>query len=115
MIQKKQTSLPIIAGVLLLVSAGSKLLMLIGVLAAGFFVAMPVHYNNNAGVLLILLVLLPLAAIIAMSIAGGIFSLLRKRWGLVLAGSILAILPFSVIGIAATVLVAISRDEFEGT
>jgi hypothetical protein len=46
-------------------------------------------------------------------IVGGIYALRRKKWGLALAGSIAAIFGPSVMGILATVFIAMSRDEFE--
>ena len=46
-------------------------------------------------------------------IIGGIYALQRKKWGLALAGSIVAIFGSSVLGIVATIFVAMSRDEFE--
>ena len=110
--EKRQTVIPTIAGILMIVSAGLKLLAFLAVLAASFFYAMP-GLRPNISLIAGLLLLLPLIAIIAFSVVGGIFSLQRKRWGLSLTGAIVSILPFSLLGIAATVLVAISKDEFE--
>lgn len=53
------------------------------------------------------------AVLAALALAGGISSLRRKRWGLVLAGAIAAFLPFSFLGLAALVLIVMSRKEFE--
>ena len=50
--------------------------------------------------------------ITAVILVGGIFAINRKQWGWVLAASILAIIAFLPLGIAATVLVAQSKDEF---
>ena len=103
-----------IAGILLLVSAGAKLLGAVGVLAVGLFVPVPSSFAGfPIGWLIVLVFVLLSIAAIAVVIAGGVSSLQRKRWGLALAGSIVAILPFSLLGIAATVLVALSKDEFE--
>ena len=55
-------------------------------------------------------VYLAIAGIFA--IVGGIFSLQRKLWGLALAGSIAAVLPFWVFGITSIVFTAISKEEF---
>jgi hypothetical protein len=44
---------------------------------------------------------------------GGVFALQRKRWGWALAGSIVAIFATTPLGIASTIFVAISREEFE--
>ena len=110
--EKKQTAQPIIAGILMLVSAGFKLLGFFVLLAGSFFYAVPDSFPNISIMLLVFL-LLPLVAIIVLAIAGGISSLQRKRWGLSLTGAIVSILPFSLLGIAATALVAISKNEFE--
>ena len=47
-----------------------------------------------------------------MAIVGGIFAVQRKSWGLALAGSICAILQGGILGIIATIFVALSRKEF---
>jgi hypothetical protein len=61
----------------------------------------------------------PLAIFSILSLVGGIYAVQRKLWGLALAGSIAAIfasipllggLP---VGITATILTALSRNEFE--
>ena len=46
-------------------------------------------------------------------IIGGVYALRRKKWGLALAGSIAAIFGSLVMGILATIFIAMSRDEFE--
>jgi uncharacterized membrane protein len=48
-----------------------------------------------------------------LALVGGIFGVQRKHWGWALAGSIAAILPFLPLGIATTVLTAMSKEEFE--
>ncbi len=57
--------------------------------------------------------MVPLFAWAALALMGGIFALQRKRWGLVLAGAVVALLPFSLLGLAATILVVLSKNEFE--
>jgi hypothetical protein len=47
------------------------------------------------------------------AIVGGICAIRRKIWWLALVGSIAALLPFWVLGIASLILIALSRDEFE--
>ncbi|MBI2869240.1 MAG: hypothetical protein HYX96_05390 [Chloroflexi bacterium] len=107
-----QTAKPVIAGVLLLISAGFKLLGFFALLAASIFVAVPDMFPR-LGFLVVLLVSLPVVFVIAMTVAGGIASLQRRRWTLALTGAIIAILPFSFLGVAATILIALSREEFE--
>ena len=46
-------------------------------------------------------------------IIGGVFALQRRKWGWALAGSIIAILGTLPLGIAATIFVAMAKDEFE--
>ena len=46
-------------------------------------------------------------------IVGGVYALQRRKWGWALAGSIIAIFRSSVLGILATIFVAMARDEFE--
>jgi len=46
-------------------------------------------------------------------IIGGIYALQRKRWGWVLAGSIVAVMATLPFGIISTVLIAIAKEEFE--
>ena len=109
----KRTPLPIIAGILAIVSAGFKLLLLIGALVASIFASAPASSFPISTVALVPIVMVPLLAIAFLALTGGIFALQRKRWSLALAGSIVAILPFSLLGIAATILVVVSKDEFE--
>lgn len=65
----------------------------------------------------------PLLAVLAvpftilgiLAIVGGVFALRRKVWGLALAGSIVSLfsLHFFILGIAAVVFTALSKNEFE--
>lgn len=52
----------------------------------------------------------------AFPVIGGVFALQRRKWGWALAGSIIAmiaILGTFPLGIASTILVVLSKDEFE--
>jgi len=55
-------------------------------------------------------VLLALASVLA--IAGGVFALQKKYWGLALAGAIAGIFTFFPCGVAATIFTAMARPEF---
>jgi hypothetical protein len=47
-------------------------------------------------------------------IMGGIYALQRRKWGWALAGSIIAIFSrLSLLGILATIFVALAKDEFD--
>jgi hypothetical protein len=47
------------------------------------------------------------------SIIGGVFSIKRKYWGLGLAAAIVSIITFFPCGIAATVIIAMGKSEFD--
>ena len=49
----------------------------------------------------------------AVVIAGGIFALRRKLWGLALAGSIGSLLCAPLLGIPATIFIALSKKDFK--
>lgn len=109
----EKTWMPMVAGILILVSAGSKLLALLGIMIASFVAILPVSIIGVTPLVLLLLIAIPLAIVTILAVVGGIYALQRKKWGLALAGSIVAFLPFSLLGLAAVILVALSRDEFE--
>jgi len=46
------------------------------------------------------------------AVVGGIYSLKRKKWGLVLAGTICNLLYFNILGIPALTLTILSKREF---
>lgn len=85
-VARKESSLPIIGGILILVGG---LLLTIG---AGFC----------------LVVLFPLAIL---AFIGGIFALMRKHFALAVVGGVLSI-P-SIIGLVGLILVIMSKDEFQ--
>ena len=73
---------------------------------------MPIWLSGMVhGVLIILAILLAVSS--SLPLIGGIYAIQRKSWGLALAGSIVAILSAAPLGIVSTVLVALSKDEFE--
>ena len=111
---KKQTPIPIIAGILAIISGAFKLLFLIGMIAASTIKAVcPVStvamgHPHNVWIMAI-----PLAVLGILAIVGGIFAIRRRYFGWAVTGSVAAILPFSLLGLASTILVALSHDEFE--
>lgn len=58
------------------------------------------------------LISIPLIILGLIDIAGRICALMRKVWGLALAGSITTLITSQVIGIISLVLTAISKKEF---
>jgi hypothetical protein len=56
----------------------------------------------------------PLIVIGIIAIVGGIYALLRKIWGLALAGSICALIgPWFLLGILAIIFVSLGKREFK--
>jgi len=110
----KKTAMPMIGGILAMVSGGFKLLGLLGLIIASFFViASPVPSFGLGEATILLIITIPLAILGILAIVGGIYALQRKKWGLALAGSIAAFLPWSFLGLASIILIALSKNEFE--
>ena len=120
----EKTGKPIAGGVINIVAGSLNILGFIGVIIA--MAVYPTYWTVSNGywagselwVDTFMLTFLWIAAVVSLilgvlPIIGGIYALQRKKWGLALAGSIAAIFGFTPLGIAATVLVAISKDEFE--
>ncbi|MEE9399069.1 MAG: hypothetical protein V3V23_02250 [Dehalococcoidales bacterium] len=105
---------PIVAGILALAAGGMKLLTLLGLLVASFVI--PVSTSNTVGInisILLLVATIFLAILGILAIIGGIYALQRKRVSLALTGSIAALIPFSLLGLASIILIVLSKDEFE--
>ncbi len=102
---------PVTAGILDIIAGAAGLILgfgfMIGGALVGFVTQLPMWLNT-----LIPLVSIPLIILGLIDIAGGICALMRKVWGLALAGSITTLITSPVIGIIALVLTAISKKEF---
>ena len=118
----KSTAKPIAAGVLNIITG---VLGIIGAISMFIGFSFITNYWNIGGVEfkfipfpqfienIILGLAIPALIIAILALVGGIFAVQRKQWGLTLAGSITAILILFPLGIASTVLTAMSKDEFE--
>jgi len=122
----KRTWKPMVAGILNIVGGALRILGSIAVLIGIMFFILvatsvgpgPVPEMDRwlipgvlETILIIAVVFLLIVGII--SIIGGIYALQRKKWGLALGGSIVAIFGSSVMGILATIFIAMAKDEFE--
>ena len=119
----EKTWKPTVAGILDIVSGAVGLLAVSGLIIAvsvtgGFYIPGTEAIPKFAPSLLASMAV-PLAILSILSLVGGIYAVQRRKWGLVLAGSISSIfasipllggLP---VGITATVLTALSKNEFE--
>ena len=74
-----------------------------------------ITYEIIPGSLYPMLTIMPIVFFVVgiLSLIGGIFAIQRKKWKLALAGSIVAIFGATLIGILATVFIALAKDEFE--
>ena len=72
---------------------------------------MPIWLSGMVhGVLIITAILL--AVLSSLPLIGGVYAIQRKAWSLALTGSVVAILSIPPLGIVATVLVSLSKNEF---
>jgi hypothetical protein len=117
----ERTWMSVTAGILSIVAGGLSLLgsLLVG-LGVGLFFSSGYWYEfdtRGAPSLAAVWVaaFLPYFIISAVAIAGGVFALRRRLWGLALAGAICAFLTgwAWALGIAAIVVVALSKREFD--
>jgi len=100
---------PTVAGILSIIAGAVAIFTGAGSLARAEFVNRVLfHWRWEVVGILALVV-----GIIA--VTGGIFALMRKAWGLALAGAICALFPphVAILGILAIIFVALSRDEFK--
>jgi hypothetical protein len=124
----KKTWMPTTSGVLNIISGILSLLGALCVFIATVFIGLvgrapfvpatsldfdAVGLGFNFVIFILAIIVFFLVATGVVSLIGGICALQRKKWGLALAGSIVAILGASVLGVASTVLTIISKEEFK--
>jgi hypothetical protein len=117
----KKTWMPKVAGTLSIVAGvinlfAAFLLFLVTIVVQGIvgFVAIPFWIPFNASVALLALSL-PFLVCGVLAIVGGVYAVQRKKWGLALAGSIMAFFPYCILGLVSVILLALSKEEFEST
>lgn len=109
---KKQTMMPVIGGILVLISALYEIY-------AGLVLAfwsdtmgsiMPVDFGLDTlgivcGIIIILLALI--------GVLGGIFAIQRKRWTLAIVGAVFSLMGlYFIVPLVGLILIAVSKDEF---
>ena len=106
---------PIVAGIFAIATGCFKLLAVLGLIIAIIAIRAEAHHyvNEVDPVDILLAIAIPLGILGILSIVGGAFALQRKSWGMALTGSIASLMPFSILGLVALILTALSRDEFE--
>jgi hypothetical protein len=115
----KKTWMPKVAGILSIVAGVINLLavflMAIGAFMVqgvfGFF-AVPFWIPFNASMILFIMSF-PFLVSGVLAIVGGAYAVQRKKWGLALTGSIIAFFPYCILGMVSSILLALSKEEFE--
>ena len=102
----EKTWKPKVAGIILItIGVGIPLLALIVTFPVyGLFYPSDQYLFTTGPVIILAVWVFPLI--------GGIFALRKRKWGLALAGSIVSIVVLFPLGVASTVLIALSKDEF---
>src|SRR4030042_1530462 len=103
---------PTVAGILDIIAGSLGLVVACALAISGSLMGIMPEFCQFLPLYFIIFVI-PLALIKILAIVGGIYALQRKNWGLALAGSIAAFLPLSLVGLAAIVFTALSKNEFE--
>jgi hypothetical protein len=94
-------------GALIVMVLGSAFLQFILQIASEPYQEIPALTSFTGGIVVVGLI------IAALAIVGGIYALRRRIWGLALAGSICALVPFVIPGILAIVFLSQSKNEFQ--
>jgi hypothetical protein len=111
--------MPVVAGILTLIAGVTKLLAFLGVLIAVIFMPASAYSSlDNAPHMMwsanwMIAIMVPLLVLGVLAVIGGVYMLQRRMWGMALVGGIAALIPNSLLGIAAVVLIAISKDQFD--
>jgi hypothetical protein len=115
----QKTWMPMTAGILDIIAGGFGLiaglvLLIIGAVGSNFMAYYVPQIPPATLVVIFLCIAVPLIIVAILAIVGGIYALRRKIWGLALAGSIAAFfIPWAwLLGIAAIVFTALSKNEF---
>lgn len=109
----KKTRKPTVAGILDII-IGCLILGILFIFSIGPMIIEPVQaglFPFNLS--LSFFIVVPAIIIASLAIISGIFAIQRRKWRWALAGSIAAAIGPTPLGIAAIVLVALSKNEFK--
>ena len=108
----EKTWKPITAGILDIVAGGFTVLASIGLIVGGGVTGVVPDVPDFVPALLMGMAI-PFLIVGILAIVGGVYALKRKKWGWALTGSILALFPWWVLGVAAIVITILAKNEFE--
>jgi uncharacterized membrane protein HdeD (DUF308 family) len=103
----KKTGTIVVAGILDIIVGCLSVFGVLGLMVAIAYVS---DEPDTLAILVPVAVLLAIKGILAL--VGGMCALQRRNWVMALVGAIAAALPFSLLGIIALILTALSRDQF---
>jgi hypothetical protein len=115
----RKSPMPMIAGILSIVSSALGLFVFIGLLISAIVVGSTAveitGWIPGMGIALSTLIIFAVVFLVTavFALVGGIFAIQGKKWGWALTGSICALFPLIVPGITAITLVALSREEYD--
>ena len=114
----KKTWMPTVAGILNIVTGavvflGGLILVVLGTVGGGILRYFGFDLLQFVPIALFWLVATPALFLGTLTLAGGIYTLQRKMWGLALASSIIAFIFSCALGAAAIIFTVLSKDEFE--
>jgi hypothetical protein len=107
----KKTWMPTVAGILDIVT-GSIILSVLFLFGISSMIIEPVMAEAFHFDLSLLFLVMPAIIISSLDIIGGIFAVRRRRWRWALAGSVSSAIGPTPLGIAAIVLLILSKNEF---
>ena len=126
MVNVRKRKLPVIAGILMLTAATFNILWLVGaftqildikallratwVISPFPYIILDIGFGGNTILASMVAIIFGLGIIL--SIVGGIFALRRRTWGVALTGSVGAFICVPLFGIAAIILIVMSKHLF---
>jgi uncharacterized membrane protein len=126
MVTSSNRKLPVVAGILMLAAATFNIAWLIGALTRVLdikallraswvispfpYVILDIGFGGNTILASVVAIIFVLGIIL--SIVGGIFALRRRAWGVALTGSLGACICVPLFGIAAAILIVVSKNLF---
>lgn len=105
---KKESAMPTIGGILIIIAGILELIVAAGLIAGG--TALLGISFGGSGFLVVCGVIVAILGLVAL--LGGVFAIQRKHFGLAVLGGILGLLGWFIPGLIGLILIAISRDEF---
>jgi len=108
----KRAWMPIVGGILDIV-IGSLILIVLFLFVIGSIIVRLAESGIFDFDLSTLFMTIPAIIIAALAIVGGIFAIQRRKWGWALAGSLAAALVPIPLGLAAIILLVLSKNEFK--